>query len=118
MTMMDRDSLLERMQGDITVSRNDPAQKTYNIELLRGREQFTAEVMRMLAVIEGELGRRESKDRLGLSDEKHFRENCQRSSVALRIVEMTIPDKQRSPSQRHRLTKGGRTLLASAKEKN
>lgn len=118
MTMMDRDSLPERMQGEITVSRNDPAQKTYTIELLRGREQATAEVMRMLAVIEGELGRRESKDRLGLSDEKHFREHCQRSSVALRLVEMTVPDKPRSLSQRQPLTDAGRTLLASAKEKN
>lgn len=67
----------------------------------------------MLAVLDGELGRREIQGRLGLSDGKHFREHYQQPSVSLGLVEMTNPDKPRSSRQKHRLTAVGRALLAA-----
>lgn len=39
--------------------------------------ELTHEVVRVRAVIEGELGRREIQSVLGLHDENHFREFCQ-----------------------------------------
>jgi hypothetical protein len=44
--------------------------------------EVTPEVMRMLAVIEGALGRREIQSKLGLHDEKLFREFYQQPAVS------------------------------------
>jgi predicted HTH transcriptional regulator len=74
--------------------------------------EVTPEVVRMLAVREGELTRQEIQARLGLSDEKHFREHYQQPAVAAGLVAMTIPDKPRSSRQRYRLTAAGRALRA------
>ncbi|MGD9707258.1 MAG: RNA-binding domain-containing protein, partial [Candidatus Delongbacteria bacterium] len=53
--------------------------------------EVTPEVMNMLAVIDGQLSRREIMGRLNLADEKHFRENYQQKAVSLGLIEMTIP---------------------------
>lgn len=59
----------------------------------------------------GEMTRGEIQRRLGLSDEKHFRENYQQLAVKLGLIEMTIPDKPRSSKQKYRLTERGRRFL-------
>jgi len=71
----------------------------------------TPEVRRMLSVISGEMTRGEIQEKLGLKDEKHFRENYQQVAVKLGLVEMTIPDKPRSSKQKYRLTEKGRRVL-------
>jgi len=73
--------------------------------------EVTPEVRRMLAVITGEMTRGEIQERLGLKDEKHFRENYQQVGVKLGLIEMTIPDKPRSSKQKYRLTEKGRKIL-------
>ncbi len=78
--------------------------------------EVTPEVRRMLAVITGEMTRGEIQERLGLKDEKHFRENYQQAGVKLGLIEMTIPDKPRSSKQRYRITKKGREWLDSRKK--
>ena len=55
--------------------------------------------------------RGEIQERLGLKDEKHFRENYQQVGVKLGLIEMTIPDKPRSSKQKYRLTDKGRAFL-------
>ena len=73
--------------------------------------EVTPEVKRMLLVISGEMTREEIMEKLGLKDEKHFRENYQQVAVNLGLIEMTIPDKPRSSKQKYRLTEKGKAIL-------
>lgn len=74
--------------------------------------EVTPEVWGMLSIMQGEMARSEIMSRLGLTDEKHFREYYQQLSTKLGLIEMTIPDKPRSSRQKYRLTDKGRRLLA------
>jgi ATP-dependent DNA helicase RecG len=78
--------------------------------------EVTPEVGKMLTVIQGEMSRAEIQQKLGLTDEKHFREHYQQPAVAMELIEMTIPDKPRSSKQKYRLTKAGKHLLKSMRE--
>jgi ATP-dependent DNA helicase RecG len=73
--------------------------------------EATPEVWRMLRIMDGEMNRLEIMHRLGLKDEKHFREAYQQTGVTLQVIEMTIPDKPHSSKQKYRLTDKGRALL-------
>jgi len=77
--------------------------------------EVTPEVLKMLAVMSGEMTRGEIQDKLGLKDEKHFRESYQQVAVKLGFIEMTIPDKPRSSKQKYRLTEKGRLELDKRK---
>jgi ATP-dependent DNA helicase RecG len=73
--------------------------------------EVTPEVRRILSIISGEMTRGQIQEKLGLRDEKHFRENYQQVAVKLGLIEMSIPDKPRSSKQKYRLTEKGRKLL-------
>lgn len=73
--------------------------------------EVTPEVAKMLAAITGEMTRGEIQKKLGLKDEKHFREYYQQVAVKLGLIEMTIPDKPRSRLQKYRLTEKGRACI-------
>ncbi|MBN1930532.1 MAG: hypothetical protein JW786_02855 [Desulfobacterales bacterium] len=73
--------------------------------------EVTPEVMGMLFVMADEMTRGEIMKKLGLKDEKHFRENYQQVAVKLGLIEMTIPDKPRSSKQRYRITALGNKVL-------
>ena len=75
--------------------------------------EATPEVRKMLSIMTGEMTRGEIQEKLGLRDEKHFRENYQQVGVKLSLIEMTIPDKPRSSKQKYRLTDTGERLLES-----
>jgi ATP-dependent DNA helicase RecG len=70
----------------------------------------------MLSIMTGEMTRGEIQEKLGLRDEKHFRENYQQVGVKLSLIEMTIPNKPRSRLQKYRLTDAGKHLLKSIQE--
>ena len=72
--------------------------------------EVTGEVRRLLAVMSGEMRRREIQEALGLKHEDHFRDAYLLPAMALGAVEMTQPDKPRSSKQRHRLTEQGEAL--------
>jgi len=57
------------------------------------------------------MSRREIQSKLGLKDEKHFRQKYQQPAVAAGLIEMTIPDKPNSRLQKYRLTDKGRRWL-------
>jgi ATP-dependent DNA helicase RecG len=57
------------------------------------------------------------QEKLGLRDEKHFRENYQQVAVKLGLIEMTIPDKPQSSKQKYRLTNKGLAVVQSLKFK-
>lgn len=70
--------------------------------------QVTPQVRRLLTVLgDKELGARELRNLLELSDAKSFRQLYLRSAIAAGLVEMTIPDKPQSRNQRYRLTSLG-----------
>lgn len=57
------------------------------------------------------MSRAELMTPLGLKDEKHFREYYQQTAIDQGLMEMTIPDKPRSPLQKYRLTSKGMAWL-------
>jgi len=69
--------------------------------------EVTPEVMRLLKVMKGEMTRKEIQAKLGLKDEKHFRQSYQQPAVAWKLIEMTIPDKPNSKLQKYRITSAG-----------
>ena len=73
-------------------------------------DQVTGEVtgeVRLLAVISGEMNRRQIQEALGLKHEDHFRKTYLLPALQAGLIEMTIPDKPRSSKQRYRLTTAG-----------
>ena len=75
--------------------------------------EVTPEMLRLLGVFEGEMGRVDLMAALGLQDEKHFREHYQQIAIQQGLIEMTIPDKPRSRLQKYRLTVLGQRVLAT-----
>jgi hypothetical protein len=74
--------------------------------------EVTPEVLRLLAVLKGEMGRAEIMSALDLRDQKHFRQIYQQAALALGLIEMTVPDKPNSRLQKYRLSAAGRAHLA------
>jgi ATP-dependent DNA helicase RecG len=64
-----------------------------------------------MAVIHGEMKRKEIQDALGLKHEVHFRDAYLIPSMEAGIIEMTIPDKPTSSKQKYRLTEKGLAVL-------
>ena len=73
--------------------------------------EVTPEVKKMLSIMHVEMARSEIMSKLGLADEKHFREHYQQIGIKLGLIEMTIPDKPKSSKQKYRLTEKGRLIL-------
>jgi Fic family protein len=77
--------------------------------------EVTPEVRKMLSAMAGEMTRKQIQEKLGLKDEKHFRERYQQPAVALGLIEMTIPDKPNSRLQKYRITPKGMALIKEKK---
>jgi Fic family protein len=73
--------------------------------------EVTPEVRRLLSVLNGEMTRKDLQQKLGLLDEKHFREFYQQPAIAANLMEMTIPDKPNSRLQKYRLTLKGAAFI-------
>lgn len=73
--------------------------------------QVTPEVSRIVAVLQGESTRQQLQQALGLSDIKHFRKAYLFPAIGAGLIQMTLPDKPRSSSQRYRLTAAGQQWL-------
>jgi Fic family protein len=73
--------------------------------------QVTPQVGKLLAAIQGEMGRERLQSALGLSDRKSFRKRYLKPALDDGLIEMTIPDKPNSRLQKYRLTDKGRQWL-------
>jgi hypothetical protein len=62
-------------------------------------------------VAQGEMKRMEMQAALGLKDRKHFQNTYLRPALDAGLIEMTIPDKPLSSSQKYRLTAAGKAYL-------
>ncbi len=72
--------------------------------------------MTLLASVSGDLTRQELLQAIGLKDRKHFGDAYLQPALEAGVIEMTIPDKPNSRSQRYRLTELGWALLLSGQQ--
>lgn len=77
--------------------------------------EVTGEVQRLLAVMVGEMKRRDIQEALALRHEDYFREAYLVPALTVGVIEMTIPGKPKSGKQKYRLTQKGRDLVESRK---
>jgi predicted HTH transcriptional regulator len=73
--------------------------------------EVAGEVEKLLVACHGAMTRRELQKSLALKGEDNFRKLYLTPALELAAVEMTIPDKPNSRSQKYRLTSKGRALL-------
>ena len=67
----------------------------------------------MLAILNSPLTRVEIQKALGLKGQANFRDRYLRPSLALGLIEMTIPEKPNSRFQRYKITDKGRQLISA-----
>ena len=81
-----------------------------------GSRRGIAAVVRLLRAMSGDVTRQHLQEALGLKHEDHFRNAYLQPALRAGLIEMTIPDKPRSRSQRYRLTPAGRRYLKRMEE--
>ena len=79
--------------------------------------ELTMEVARVLTAIQSDMARTSLQEIMGLKNADHFRKAYLLPALESGMVEMTLPDKPNSRSQRYRLTAKGRQWLASQGKK-
>jgi ATP-dependent DNA helicase RecG len=62
------------------------------------------------------MSRLDLQSALDLKDTEHFRKSYLIPTLEANLIEMTRPDKPRSPKQRYRLTDAGRIALKKIEE--
>ena len=73
--------------------------------------EVTPEVERLLRVLlHRPLGKQEILQALGLKDEKNLRELYIKPALMSGLIELTIPDKPKSPKQQYRITEKGKLV--------
>ncbi len=69
--------------------------------------EVTSEVEKLISVLTDEMSRKQLQAKLGLKDEKNFREKYLAPALSHGMVGMTLPQKPRSRLQKYRLTEKG-----------
>jgi ATP-dependent DNA helicase RecG len=103
---------------------NDRSHKTFEIRLPLAKDQVTpqatgevtsevtgevtGEVQKFLKILHTPMSRSEAQITLKLKGQANFRDRYLKPALDLELVEMTIPDKQRSSKQKYRLTDRGK----------
>ena len=78
--------------------------------------QVTEQVKRVLVCLEnGGLSTKEMMKQLGLNHRPTFLDKYLKASLSSDYVEMSVPDKPKSPIQKYRLTASGKSLLGTIK---
>ncbi len=73
----------------------------------------TPQVNKLIHALEHEMSREELQAACALKDRKSYSERYLKPALEQGVIEMTIPDKPRSRSQRYRLTALGLALKSS-----
>jgi len=74
-------------------------------------------VLRMIDQLDGEATRQELQEALGLDNRDYFRKAYLLPALEAGLIEMTVPDKPNSRSQRYRLTRAGLKLRMQKRTK-
>lgn len=80
----------------------------------RAVEEFPLEVVLLTRCMAGEMTRKSIQDSLDLHHVPHFRKKYLQPALDAGLIEMTMPDKPRSPNQAYRLTPKGHELINRA----
>ncbi|WP_291483147.1 Fic family protein [Cyclonatronum sp.] len=78
--------------------------------------QATPHVNALILVLQGEKTRAELQELLKLTDKKNFRTSYLNEALRLGLIELVMPDKPQSSSQRYRLTKKGKLFQQGLRE--
>jgi ATP-dependent DNA helicase RecG len=78
--------------------------------------QVTPQVEKLILALEGEMKSGELRAVTGYKDRENFRKNIIQVAVRQSLIEMTIPEKPQSRSQKYRLTALGKQLKAKLHE--
>lgn len=95
-------SLMEGLLGWLQVTDVHPLIASPQVS-----HHVTPQVKALLKFLQGEMSREEIMLQLKLSDRKSFSARYLQPALQQGLIEMTIPDKPRSRSQRYRLTQAG-----------
>lgn len=76
-----------------------------------GTQQVTTQVGALLSRMGGEITRQAIQDALELANREHFRKTYLVPALEQGVIEMTVPNKPNSRSQRYRLTALGKQWL-------
>lgn len=79
-------------------------------------EQVTEQVAQLLKFAAGEMTRAELMAAVGLKARVNFSRNYLDPALEKGLIEMTLPDSPKSPTQRYRLTPKGRQLANQGKK--
>jgi len=74
-------------------------------------QQVSPQVIKLLKICDGDSSRSDLQEQLGLLDRENFRKEYLKPAVESGVLEMTIPDKPRSSSQKYRLSESGIRFL-------
>jgi len=100
--------------GSVVVSFYPPAgteKEQQDVVTPQATPQVTPQVEKLLRFCREPLSREELQQGLKIQDRKYFRETFLRPALAAGFIELTIPDKPKSPLQKYRLTETGRIFL-------
>lgn len=78
----------------------------------------TEHVKRLITTLTGEMNRPKLQDILGITNRSHFVKAYLEPALKAGLIEMTVPEKPKSRSQRYRRTARGEALAAQIKGKN
>lgn len=70
-------------------------------------DHASAQVIKLVSVLVGEMGRSELQELLSIKNRDYFRTDYLNPAISNGYIELTIPDKPNSQNQKYRLTKKG-----------
>jgi hypothetical protein len=80
--------------------------------------QVTAEIVRLLNIVHGEMSRQQLQDALALKSRDNFDKRYLKPALLLSLIEPTMPDKPNSRHQKYRLTVAGQAQQLNQKAKH
>ncbi|WP_200770584.1 Fic family protein [Thiomicrospira sp. ALE5] len=79
-------------------------------DAMEATTEVTAEVARLIEVMDAEHSRDELQQKLGLRNNEHFRKHYLKPALTAGVIEMTQPDKPNSPKQKYLLSRLGQLI--------
>ena len=71
------------------------------------QDHASVQVIKLVSVLVGEMGRSELQELLSIKNRDYFRKDYLNPAINNGYIELTIPDKLNSQNQKYRLTKRG-----------
>jgi len=96
--------------ADLGVSLTFFANESVNTNILTDSQVITAQVAKLISIMQGELSSADILAKLQLKDKDTVLRNYIKEAINLELIERTIPDKPTSMNQKYRLTQRGHRI--------